>query len=91
MSLYACLRAYVDYIFVIIFSAKIYDSYILSISVTYDMRIRTCAEKEREMDSRLNHECKFVRRTRTKGIGIVVFVRSSSDGNGARLRFTSLR
>ena len=48
MSLYAYLRAYVVYIFVIIFSAKIYDSYILSISVTYDLRIRTCAEKERE-------------------------------------------
>ena len=88
---YAVARAYVDYIFVIIFSAKIYDSYILSISVIYDLRIRTCAEKEREMDSRLNHECKFFRRTRTKGIGLVVFVRSSSDGNGARLRFTSLR
>ena len=54
---YVVVRAYVDYIFVIIFSAKIYDSYILSISVTYDLRIRTCAEKEREMDSRLNHEC----------------------------------
>ena len=91
MSLYACLRAYVVYIFVIIFSAKIYDSYILSISVTYDLHIRTCAEKEREMDSRLNHECKFVRRTRTKEIGLVVFVRSSSDGNGARLRFSSAK
>ena len=91
MSLYACLRAYVIYIFVIIFSAKIYDSYILSISVTYDLRIRKCAEKEREMDSRLNHECKFVRRTRTKEIGLVVFVRSSSDGNGARLRFSSAK
>ena len=45
---YACVSAYVDYIFVIVFSAKIYDSYILSISVTYDLRIRTCAEKERE-------------------------------------------
>ena len=45
---YAVARAYVDNIFVIIFSAKIYDSYILSISVTYDLRISTCAEKERE-------------------------------------------
>ena len=88
---YAVARAYVDYIFVIIISAKIYDSYILSISVTYDLRMRKCAEKEREMDPRLNHECKFFRRTRTKEIGLVVFVRSSSDGNSTRLRFTSLR
>ena len=40
---YAVARAYVDYIFVIIFSAKIYDSYILSISLTYNLRVRTCA------------------------------------------------
>ena len=48
--------------------------------------------KEREMFSEnpsLIFECKFVRRTRTKEIGLVVFVRSSSDGNGARLRFSS--
>ena len=85
---YAVARAYVDYIFVIIFSAKIYDSYILSISVTYDLRISTCAEKERERfleNPSLIFECKFVRRTRTKEIGLVVFVWSSSDGNGARL------
>ena len=37
----------------------------------------------------LNFKCKFVGRTRTKEIGLVVFVRSSSDGNGARLRFSS--
>ena len=42
---YAVARAYVDYIFVIIFSAKIYESYILSISLTYNLRIRTCAER----------------------------------------------
>ena len=41
---YAVARAYVDYIFVIIFSAKIYESYILSISLTYNLRICTCAE-----------------------------------------------
>ena len=35
--------------------------------------------------------CKLVRRTRTKEIGLVVFVRSSSDGNGARLRFSSAK
>ena len=48
--------------------------------------------KEREMFSEnpsLIFECKLVRRTRTKEIGLVVFVRSSSDGNGARLRFSS--
>ena len=33
----------------------------------------------------LNFKCKFVGRTRTKEIGLVVFVWSSSDGNGARL------
>ena len=42
---YAVARAYVDYIFVIVFSAKIYESYILSISLTYNLRIRTCAER----------------------------------------------
>ena len=42
---YAVARAYVDYIFVIIFSAKIYESYILSISLTYNLRICTCAER----------------------------------------------
>ena len=42
---YAVARAYVVYIFVIIFSAKIYESYILSISLTYNLRIRTCAER----------------------------------------------
>ena len=42
---YAVARAYVDYIFVIIFSAKIYESFILSISVTYNLRVRTCAER----------------------------------------------
>ena len=42
---YAVARAYVDYIFVIIFSAKIYESYILSISLTYNLRVRTCAER----------------------------------------------
>ena len=49
---YAVARAYVDYIFVIIFSAKIYDSYILSILVTYNLHIRTCAKKKRERFSR---------------------------------------
>ena len=34
---------------------------------------------------------KFVLRTRTKGKGLVVFVRSSSDGNGARLCLTSAK
>ena len=48
---YAVVRAYVDYIFVIIFSAKIYDSYILNISLTYNLRIRTCAERsERKLN-----------------------------------------
>ena len=47
---YAVARAYVDYIFVIIFSAKIYESYILSISFTYNLRICTCAERS-ERDS----------------------------------------
>ena len=42
---YAVARAYVDYIFVIVFSAKIYESYILSISLTYNLHIRTCAER----------------------------------------------
>ena len=42
---YAVARAYVDYIFVIIFSAKIYESYILSISLTYNLHVRTCAER----------------------------------------------
>ena len=42
---YAVVRAYVDYIFVIVFSAKIYESDILSISLTYNLRIRTCAER----------------------------------------------
>ena len=42
---YAVARAYVDYIFVIVFSAKIYESYILSISLTYNLRICTCAER----------------------------------------------
>ena len=42
---YAVARAYVDYISVIIFSAKIYESYILSISLTYNLRVRTCAER----------------------------------------------
>ena len=55
---YAVARAYVDYIFVIIFSAKIYESYILSISLTYNLRIRTCAERS-ERDSRLNHDAKL--------------------------------
>ena len=57
---YAVARAYVDYIFVIIFSAKIYESYILSISLTYNLRIRTCAERSAR-DSRLNQvsECKI--------------------------------
>ena len=44
--------------------------------------------KERERFS-IESRCKLVRRTRTKEIGLVVFVRSSSDGNGARLRFSS--
>ena len=56
---YAVARAYVDYIFVIIFSAKIYESYILSISLTYNLRICTCAERS-ERDSRLNHDAKLV-------------------------------
>ena len=47
---YAVARAYVDYIFVIVFSAKIYESYILSISLTYNLRMRTCAERS-ERDS----------------------------------------
>ena len=50
--------------------------------------------KEREMFSEnpsLIFECKLVRRTRTKEIGLVVFVRSSSDENGARLRFSSAK
>ena len=42
---YAVARAYVDYIFVIVFSAKIYESYILSISLTYNLHVRTCAER----------------------------------------------
>ena len=42
---YAVARTYVDYIFVIIFSAKTYESYILSISLTYNLRICTCAER----------------------------------------------
>ena len=47
-------------------------------------------ERERFLENpSLIFECKFVRRTRTKEIGLVVFVRSSSDGNGARLRFSS--
>ena len=54
MSFNACVRAYVDYIFVIIFSAKIYDSYILSISLTYNLLILTWAERS-ERDSQLNH------------------------------------
>ena len=56
---YAVARAYVDYIFVIIFSAKIYESYILSISLTYNLRIRTCAERSAR-GSRLNHDAKLV-------------------------------
>ena len=56
---YAVARAYVDYIFVIIFSAKIYESYILSISLTYNLRICTCAERS-ERGSRLNHAAKLV-------------------------------
>ena len=84
---YAVARAYVVYIFVIIFSAKIYESDILSISLTYNLRIRTCAESS----AFPVFECKLVRRTRTKEIGLVVFVRSSSDGNGARLRFSSAK
>ena len=36
-------------------------------------------------------KCKLVRRIRTKEIGLVVFVRSSSDGNGARFRFPSVK
>ena len=56
---YAVARAYIDYIFVIIFSAKIYESYILSISLTYNLRVRTCAERS-ERDSRLNHDAKLV-------------------------------
>ena len=59
MSFYAVARAYVDYIFVLIFSAKIYESYILSISLTYNLRICTCAERS-ERGSRLNHDAKLV-------------------------------
>ena len=39
----------------------------------------------------IESRCKLVRRTRTKEIGLVVFVRSSSDGNGARLRLSSAK
>ena len=46
--------------------------------------------KERERFS-IESRCKFVSRTRTKEIGLVVFVRSSSDGNGARLRLSSAK
>ena len=50
---YAVARAYVDYIIVIVFSAKIYESYILSISLTYNLRIRTCAERSASSESRV--------------------------------------
>ena len=36
-------------------------------------------------------KCKFVRRTRTQEIVLVVYVRSSSDGNGARLRISKCK
>ena len=42
-------------------------------------------------DCKLFFECKFVHRTRTKEKGLVVFVRSSSDGNGARFYFPSVK
>ena len=54
---YAVARAYVDYIFVIIFSAKIYESYILSISLTYNLRIRTCAERSERFS--IESRCKI--------------------------------
>ena len=41
---YAVSWAYVDYIFVIIISAKIYVLHILSIWFTHNLRVRTCAE-----------------------------------------------
>ena len=56
---YAVARAYVDYIFVIIFSAKIYESYILSISLTYNLRVRTCAERSAREGFSIESRCKI--------------------------------
>ena len=57
---YAVARAYVDYIFVIIFSAKIYESYILSISLTYNQRVRTCADRSASSELRVQNYCFFL-------------------------------
>ena len=92
MSFYACVRAYVDYIFVIIFSAKIYDSYILSISVTYDLRISTCAEKERErfLENPSPDLFPFTNHLPDLPTRLLQSV-SPSYGNDARLRLSSAK